>query len=507
MTETALLIFPHQLFKDHPGLVHKPSHIFLSEDSLFFGDRQYPARFHWQKLILHRASMKAYAAHLQDCGYQPDYYDYAHGASQLKKLFQDLKDSGIERLLICDVVDFALEKRLMDHCRRAQIRLQIVPSPGFINSRADNQAYLATRAALRKRWFMADFYRAQRQRLNILVEPDGTPIGGRWSFDADNRRKIPKSQLPWIPKLNFPKGNAYIDEAQSYVRRHYPHVPGQGETFLYPVTHQAAQQWLGEFLTKRFHDFGPYEDAIVADQNWLYHGVLTPMLNIGLLTPGQIVRQALDHARANDVPMNSLEGFIRQIIGWREFIRASYDDLGVVMRRGNVWQHKNPMPDAFYTASTGVDPVDNVIRRVLKTGYCHHIERLMVLGGFMFLCEIDPAAVYQWFMDMFVDSYDWVMVPNVYAMSQNAAGDLMTTKPYFSGSNYVRKMSHYTKGPWSDIWDGLYWRWIIDHADALDGHPRWAMMVRQARAMAPETKARHQATAHNYLQKLFGKGG
>ncbi|MEM9760848.1 MAG: FAD-binding domain-containing protein, partial [Pseudomonadota bacterium] len=235
---------------------------------------------------------------------------------------------------------------------------------------------------------------------------------------------------------------------------------------------------------------------------WLWHGVLTPMLNTGLLTPRQVLERALAHADKADIPLNSVEGFVRQIIGWREFMRATYQDLGVPMRTTNHWEHLRPIPASFYDGSTGIDPIDDVIQRVLETGYCHHIERLMVLGGFMFLCEFDPDRVYRWFMEMFIDSYDWVMVPNVYAMSQHADGGLITTKPYFSGSNYIKKMSDWGRGDWADTWDGLYWRFIWKHRASLGSNPRWAMMCRTVERMDQDKLEAHLAHAERYLAKL-----
>ena len=226
------------------------------------------------------------------------------------------------------------------------------------------------------------------------------------------------------------------------------------------------------------------------------------MLNIGLLTPLQVVNAALTYAQRDDVEpisLASLEGFIRQIIGWREFMRATYDDLGPTMRRSNHWQHKHCLPNSFYQGSTGIDPIDDVVTRVLDTGYCHHIERLMVIGGFMFLCEIHPDDIYRWFMSLFVDAYDWVMVPNVYAMSQHADGGLITTKPYFSGSAYLRKMGYDTKGEWSDLWDALYWRWIWRQRSKLSKNPRWAMMCRLAEKMDADKMDRHLQLAEDYL--------
>jgi deoxyribodipyrimidine photolyase-related protein len=255
-------------------------------------------------------------------------------------------------------------------------------------------------------------------------------------------------------------------------------------------------------LANRFEHFGDYEDAIVEGESWLWHSVLTPSMNIGLLTPGEVVKATTDFGKKNDVPLNSLEGFLRQVIGWREFMRATYEDLGVAMRTTNHWQHRRAMPKSFYDGTTGIIPVDDTIRRILDTGYCHHIERLMVLGGFMFLCEIDPDDIYRWFMEMFVDSYDWVMVPNVYAMSQNADGGLITTKPYFSGSSYVRKMSHYEQDSWCEIWDALYWRWILNHVDDLGKNPRWAMMCSMAMKMKANKRKQHLEVAEAFLSKL-----
>ena len=240
---------------------------------------------------------------------------------------------------------------------------------------------------------------------------------------------------------------------------------------------------------------------MLPDQSWLYHSVLSPMLNNGLLTPAEVIAAALNYAKTQAIAMNNVEGFIRQIIGWREFMRATYDESSVFMRNENVWQHHRPMPKAFYQATTGMPPVDQCIQRVMDTAYCNHIERLMVLGGFMFLCEIDPNDIYRWFMELFIDSYDWVMVPNIFCMSQNAAGSFMTSKPYFSGSNYILKMSNYAKGEWCQVWDGMFWRWIDKNQASLKGNPRWSMMCAQLNKMAPEKRESHlNAVSYTHLR-------
>ena len=496
-TSQTLLVFPHQLFERHPGLADASRPVALVEDALFFGDERHPARFHKQKLRLHRSTMKCFEEHLIELGREVDYWEHAPGGDPLLDFFSAARERGVSHACCAEVHDHLLERRLRRHAEAAGVDLEFLNTPMFLNTDEENQAWRAGR----KRWFMADFYKHQRRQFDILMDGD-EPEGGRWSFDEDNRKKVPKSMLQQLPTIPTFAADAVDREAVERVERVYGDHPGSLAARIYPTTHKEAAKWLRTFLTQRLRRFGDYEDAIVAGEGWLWHGVLTPMMNIGLLTPHQVITATLKHAAKNDVPLNSLEGFIRQVVGWREFMRATYVDLGVKMRTTNHWGHRRPMPASFYDGTTGVEPVDDVIRRVLDTGYCHHIERLMVLGGFMFLCEIDPDDIYRWFMEMFVDSYDWVMVPNVYAMSQNADGGLITTKPYFSGSAYVKKMSNHRAGAWTAVWDGLYWRWILDHADELAKNPRWAMMCATARRMAPEKQAAHRQAAEAFLSQL-----
>jgi deoxyribodipyrimidine photolyase-related protein len=249
-------------------------------------------------------------------------------------------------------------------------------------------------------------------------------------------------------------------------------------------------------------EFGVYEDAIVADNSILHHSVLTPMLNVGLITPKEIIEACLVYAEENDVPLNSTEGFVRQIIGWREFIRGMYEARGSEERTTNFWKFKKKIPASFYDGTTGIPPIDQTIKKVLKTGYCNHIERLMVLGNFMMLCEFDPDEVYRWFMELFIDSYDWVMVTNVYGMSQFADGGLMATKPYISGSNYLMKMSDYKKGEWQTVWDGLFWRFMDTHRDFFLSNPRLGMLVHMFDKMPIEKQQEHRENGGLYMASL-----
>ncbi len=482
-----VFIFPHQLLQKHPALA-KDREVYLIEDDLFF--TQYA--FHKQKLILHRASMKWYAEKLQQ-QYPVHYIE--HTTADLSLLFKELKKRKITHVHLADPVDYLLMRRLTRYSKANNIHLVVYPTPGFLTT--DQQLAEVFRGE--KKYLMASFYTKQRKRLDILIENDA-PVGGQWSFDAENRKRIPKGLK--LPEVYKPAENIYVQEGVAYVEKQFGNNPGSTEVFHYPVTFAEAEKVLEDFLTYRLHDFGAYEDAIVKQESVLFHSVLTPALNIGLLTPQQILDKTFEFHRSKKYPLNSLEGFVRQIIGWREFIRGVYQREGVKQRTTNALGYSRKIPASFYKGTTGVEPIDQTIKKVLQTGYCHHIERLMVLGNFMHLCEFDPDEVYRWFMELFIDAYDWVMVPNVYGMTQYADGGLMTTKPYVSGSNYVLKMSDYTKGPWCEVWDGLYWRYIDNNKELFAKNPRMSMIVNLAKKMDPKKLKAHHTQADQFLNSL-----
>lgn len=486
--KSASLVFPHQLFPQHPAL-SKQRPVFVIEDSLFFGDKfAAPGQFHVQKIVLHRASMKAFAAELSAQGYTVTYLSYDRSKT-IEQVIEPLIDEGYRHFHLTECCDFLLEKRL----NRLKCELIFHPTPMFLSPSQWVDDYFDSKG----KPFMARFYQAQRKRMGILVDDKGKPLGGRWSFDDDNRKPMPKrAKLPIPPLLDL-KGNAYVEEAIAYTQKHFSNYPGQIDKFNYPVTRSDSLEWLEHFLVKRFELFGAYEDAFSFKERTLFHSLLTPVLNIGLLTPQEVVDKALDFADQNNVPLNSLEGFLRQIIGWREFIYAMYRRHGVEMRRSNFFDHQRNLPQEFWTGETGVVPVDQTIQRVLNYGYCHHIERLMVLGNFMLLGGFNPRQVNDWFMELFIDAYDWVMVPNVYGMSQFADGGIFTTKPYISGSNYVKKMSDYPKDEWCDDWDALFWSFISRQREFFVAQPRLTMMVRNLDKMDETRRSTHlkRATA------------
>jgi deoxyribodipyrimidine photolyase-related protein len=493
MFSSATIIFPHQLFPQHPALTLGRV-VYLIEEWLFF--HQY--RFHQQKLLLHRATMRMYADYLTQQGYELRYIPATSEECDLQKLLPTIASTGIRALHYADVVDDWLRQRLTAGAQQQGIQLQEYRSPNFLEDPAEISEFFDRR----KSYKQTDFYIDRRKYRKILLDESGKALGGQWTYDVDNRQKFPKARS--APAVHLPGLNEYVKEAQVYVSQHFTDNYGSiNRPFaagFYPTTYAEADAWLTDFLTVRFTDFGAYEDALVLEETILHHSVLSPLLNIGLLSPQQIIDRALE--LIEEVPLNSLEGFIRQIMGWREFIRITYERRGRSQRTRNYWGFKRQIPESFWTGTTGILPLDATIKKTLKSGYCHHIERLMVVGNFMVLCEFDPDEVYRWFMEMFVDAYDWVMVPNVYAMSQFADGGGMCTKPYISGSNYLMKMSDYKKGDWQTTWDGLFWRFMHVHCDFFLSNPRLGMLVRTFDKMSPEKQQQHLLAAEKFLATL-----
>jgi len=491
--KTINLIFPNQLF-EYSQLLENSFPVFLVEELLFF--KHY--NFHKQKIAFHRATMKHYEAFLISKNIEVDYIESSKDISDIRELIPYLKSIGITNISYIDPVDNWLQKRIAKGCLDNSIEKNVYDSQLFLNTKEDLQPFFRSD---KKKYHQTSFYTAQRNNRHILIDPDGKPTGGKWTFDAENRKKYPAKKTP--PAIQFPDVDSYYKEALEYVDKNFSTNIGQLTTNgLYPTNFKTSKLWFQQFLEQRFLEFGTYEDAIVAENSILNHSVLTPMLNIGLITPAYVIEQSIAFAKTNNIPINSLEGFVRQIIGWREFIRGMYESRGSDERTRNFWGFTKKIPKSFYDGTTGIYPIDQTIKKTLETGYCHHIERLMVLGNFMLLCEFNPDEVYRWFMELFIDSYDWVMVPNVYGMSQFADGGLMATKPYISGSNYLMKMSNYKKGEWQVIWDGLFWRFMDTHRSFFKQNPRLGMLVAMFDKMPQEKRQKHLENAELYLAKL-----
>ena len=457
--------------------------------------RRYKAHRH--KLVLILSGMRSKRDSLRKAGHSVFYREL--GEDECRS-YESILDTHLCKHRYEQLAHFETDSPRMDRLLRRQsakhgLTLVPVQSPKFMTTSSEFESFRTGR-----RLFMADFYRWQRRRLGVLVDDEGAPQGGRWSFDEDNRKKLPRDLIP--PAVPRPPWTDHTKTVVDLVDEQFSEHPGLAREFWLPTTPKQAEVALDSFLGERFEFFGDYEDALSKDHGTIFHSILSPLLNVGLLTPECVLDRALEQARRSDVPLNALEGFVRQIIGWREFVRGAWRSLPASHWEQNFWGHRRRLTSHWYEGTTGLPPLDDVIRRARSTGYNHHIERLMVVGNLMLLCQIEPGAAYDWFMEMYVDSADWVMAPNVYGMALFSEGGAFTTKPYICGSNYLRKMSDYPRGEWCNIIDGLYWSFVEEHRDFFEKNPRSKMMLGTLDRIDPGRKRRIFARARYFVDRV-----
>jgi deoxyribodipyrimidine photolyase-related protein len=440
------IILPTQLFENIEYLDEMDA-IYIIEDEFYFTYK----KFHKQKLILHRASMKYYYDKLKE----------KYNNKQIKYIEYDKIDYNeilLNEIYMYDPTDIPVIRKY----KNAK-KLIIYNTLSFLETREELEEYRNKNTNKKNYYHDRSFYKWQRKRLNILMNKDKkTPINGKWSYDKENRNPYDKKYKE--DKIRI-YNNKYIEEAKEYVKIKFKNNFGIiGDDFYYPITHEDAISHLETFIEYRLETFGKYQDGISKNVIFGSHSVLSPILNIGLITPEIIIREVIKYYNINN-NIITVESFIRQLIGWRSYVRFMYIYHGEDMLKMNKLNHKNKLTNSWYKGTTDIGIVNDMILKVKKYAYLHHIERLMVMGNIGLLLQINPKELYDWFMICFIDSYEWVMVPNVYGMSQYALTDIsMMTKPYFSSSNYIKKMSDYKKEDWFDKWNSLYWNLIKEHA-------------------------------------------
>ncbi len=495
-----LLILGNQLFPVTHVKAQRPHRVYMSEDAFLCTH----FRYHQQKLTLVLSAMRAYADALRLAGIEVDYQrlEDTITASAIPqpedfgaRLETFIHTHAVTELVYFEVEGKAMQQRIRATAQAAGINPTEVSSPMFSCSRERFQNFLVNHPKPQ----MATFYKHQRHQLNILLTPEGEPEGGRWSFDDQNRKKLPKQVIP--PDLPEAIPDPHVAEVKQIVTLHFADHPGDVETFWWPTTREGALYWLDDFLHQRLAQFGPFEDALTSRSDTLFHSTLSPLLNLGLLTPDEVVDAAIQFSKTGQILLQSLEGFVRQIIGWREFVRGIHQTYSGQQATSNFWQHERGLANSWYDAQTGITPLDDAIAGALRLGWSHHIPRLMIIANLMTLCEIHPKEAHRWFMDMYVDSASWVMGPNVYGMGLFSDGGIFATKPYICGSNYILKMSDYKKDPWCDIVDGLYWRFIHRNRDFFSGNPRLALMPRALDRIAEERRFRIFDAAEKFIDQ------
>lgn len=489
MMKEALIIlgdqlFPMKFYKPHLGKM-----VFMAEDLGLCTHY----RYHKHKITFFLTAMRSFADELKSHDFRVHYEKFSE-RSFIDRLDEFLTKNKITKVTVPEIQDKFFESTVLDFLKLKKIPFEVILTPMFLCSREDFKIYLH----YHPKPFMKTFYEGERKRLKILVDHKGKPEGGQWSFDVENRKKAPKTLTNTELVKHSP--SLHLKSVIEIVDKNFPHHPGDNSNFWLPTDRKGALKAMKHFFNHHLSDFGQYQDAITARAPFLYHSIISPMMNAGLLTPEEVIQEAVK-ARENDptIPLSSVEGFIRQVMGWREFVRGIYQNFSEVEEKMNFFNHQGKLSQAWYEGTTGIIPVDDAIKKALEFGYCHHIERLMLLSNLMLLSELHPHEVHRWFMEMFVDSADWVMGPNVYGMGQFSDGGIFATKPYISGSNYVLKMSDYKKDEWSDTWDGLFWRFIGKHSIFFTKNPRMNMMVKLLEKMDASKKKRLLKLAETFI--------
>ncbi len=456
-------------------------------------------QYHKNKLLFFLISMREYAKMLREKGVKLNYYSADH--KLFKKSFteklRDVVDQNpkLEELHIYEINDHFFSEVIEKFVKKTGLKMKVHKNPMFLTSKEEFKDYLSEV----KKPFMSTFYSRQRKRLDLLVNEEGEPEGGRWSFDTENRKKYPKGIE--IPKIIENQKSEFFKDVVAVVQEHFETHPGDTDNFWIPTTRKQALTWLNNFVEKKLEKFGPYEDAIKSNDTFGFHSVLSPLINNGLILPEEVVEKIITKGRELDMGLESIEGFVRQVIGWREFVKGIYDNFSSDMDQENFWDHNRKLTASWYSGETGILPLDDSIKKAQTYGYTHHIERLMILSNIMLLSEIDPKEVHRWFMEMYVDSADWVMAANVYGMGQMSEGGIFATKPYICGSNYILKMSDYKKGDWCETMDGLYWRFIDKHKKTFAKNQRMSMMVKMLEKMESSRKKKIFAKAEEFIKK------
>lgn len=497
MGGTSLWILGDQLHADHPGL-GQADRVVMVESA----GRARRRPVHRRKLTLLLSAMRHRAAELEASGVEVD-YRIVEGTMDGLAAHVDVHRP--ERIVTMEASEWAGSRLQASLGERLGVPVEVLPNTRMLTGRFDPFPDLEpTRPVVMER-----FYRKMRVHFGLLLDGAGEPEGGAWNFDSENRRPYPRKGLRPPPLPSFAP-----DEATRQVMARVESTPGIGSVdgFDLAVTREQALEALDDFLTHRLEWFGPYEDVMSAEHGALYHSVLSPHLNLGLLDPLEACRAAEAAYREGRAPINSVEGFVRQIAGWREFVYWNYRRLMPELARMNDWDHHLPLPAFFWTGDTDLRCLSTVIRRVLDTGYSHHIERLMVLCNFAMLAGLDPGAVNEWFLSCYVDAYEWVVTPNVVGMGLNADGGIIATKPYVASARYIDRMSDFCPGCRYDPakrtgddacpFNALYWDFLARNEERLRANPRLGPAVLGLRHLDEDERRRVAESSARFRMSL-----
>lgn len=461
-------------------------------------------KHHPKKIALIFSAMRKFAAALEADGWTVAYAqldDTDNAGSIVGELLRRAEQTGAQEVICTEPGEW----RLINKLTHAPIKTTILQDDRFLASHGEFEAWADGRKALR----MEYFYRNMRRKTGLLMDGD-KPVGGQWNFDHDNRKPAPGSITPKGP-LKFEPDNITGDVLGLVEAKFGSHF-GELRPFWFATTRAQALEALDHFIAHSLPTFGDYQDAMLRGEDFLYHAIISPYLNIGLLGPLEVCHAAEKAYEKGDAPINAVEGFIRQIIGWREYVRGIYFLEGSEYAQRNALKQSRNLPDMYWGGETKMACMEAAVGQTAREAYAHHIQRLMVTGNFALLAGIDPSQVSNWYLEVYADAFEWVEAPNVVGMSQFADGGVIASKPYVSSGAYISRMSDYCKGCAYKVsqktgdgacpFNTLYWHFLDRHRERFSSNARMGNMYRTWDRMDEEKRATVLSDAGAVLAKL-----
>jgi deoxyribodipyrimidine photolyase-related protein len=505
--DTLVLVLGDQLTETLPALAHadrKRSVVLMCE----VAEETTYVRHHKKKIAFIFSAMRHFAAALREAGWQVDYVPLdapGNSGSFTGEVQRALARHGARRLRVTEAGEWRVREAMRGWSQRFGVPVDVLADNRFVCSHDEFAAWARGRKQLR----MEYFYRDMRRKTGLLMEGD-EPAGGRWNFDAENRERAPADARFLPPPRCEP--DAITGEVLALVAQRFADHPGSLEPFWFAVTRTQALAALEHFASRVLPHFGATQDAMLAAEPFLNHAVISPYLNVGLLEPLEVCRRAEAEWRAGRAPIEAVEGFIRQIIGWREYMRGIYWSQMPGYERRNFFTATRPLPGFYWTGQTDMACLRAAIGQTLEHAYAHHIQRLMITGNFALLTGIDPHELHEWYLAVYADAFEWVELPNTLGMSQFGDGGLLASKPYAASGAYIKRMSDYCDGcrykvaqktgPAACPFNALYWDFLARNEAKLARNPRMAPMYRVWAKFGDEQKQALRTSAAAFLAEL-----
>ncbi len=506
-TSRLILVLGDQLSFANPAIASADP----AEDQVLLAEVAEEAQYvphNRHKIALIFSAMRHFGNALRERGFQVHYIRFAEGVPSLQAaLARVLESHPCTVVRVCEPGEYRLREAMAGWEQALDVSLEMLEDTRFLASHQTFRDWAAGRKQLR----MEYFYRAMRQHYGVLLEPDGQPAGGRWNYDQENR-------VGWrgqrdVPPRRALKQSAVTREVLAEVAKAFPDNPGDLAQFNYACTAAEARAEFDWFLEYALADFGRYQDGLVEESPWVFHGKISMYLNIGLLEPLELCSDVEQAWRDERCSLAAAEGFIRQILGWREYVRGVYWLLMPEYAEGNSLDAHNPLPGFFWTAQTDLRCLQRALGQSLELGYAHHIQRLMVIGNFALLAGLDVKAVCEWYLAVYADAFEWVELPNTLGMALHADGGVMASKPYAASGKYIQRQGNHCKdcryspsrmtGEGACPYNALYWRFIDRHMDALSQNPRMGLITANWRKRKASEREAIVAWGDQALQQLL----